>query len=59
MKRVKQISFDVLVNENIDGCDLAEEIADFLEANGYIVLGAGFQYDMTELYEEQCPELIK
>lgn len=58
MKRVKQISFDVLVNENIDGCDLAEEIADFLEANGYRVLGAGFQEDMTETYKEDCPDLF-
>lgn len=58
MKRVKQISFDVLVNENIDGCDLAEEIADFLEANGYRVLGAGFQDDMTEEYIESNPDLF-
>ena len=58
MKKVKQISFDVLVNENVDGCDLAEEIADFLEANGYMVLGAGFQEDMTETYKEDCPDLF-
>lgn len=58
MKRVKQISFDVLVNENIDGCDIAEEIADFLEVNGYRVLGADFQDDMTEEYIESNPDLF-
>lgn len=53
MKRVKQISFDILVDENVDGCDFAEEVADFLEANGYKVLGAGFQEDMTDVYENE------
>ena len=52
MKKVKQISFDILVDENVDGCDFAEDVADFLEANGYVVLGAGFQEDMTEVYKE-------
>ena len=58
MKRVKQISFDILVNENIDGCNLAEEIADFLETYGYTIIGAGFQEDMTEYYEEHYPDLF-
>lgn len=53
MKRVKQISFDILVNENVDGCDFAEEVADFLEENGYKVLGAGFQEDMTDVYKNE------
>lgn len=53
MKRVKQISFDILVDENIDGVDFAEEVADFLNANGYKVLGAGFQEDMTEVYKNE------
>ena len=52
-KRVKQISFDIVVDENVDGCNFAEEIANFLETNGYIVLGAGFQEDVTEVYEDQ------
>lgn len=53
MKRVKQISFDVLVDESVDGMNLADEVADFLEVNGYRILGAGFQEDMTEIYEDK------
>lgn len=52
MKRVKQIVFDIIVDENIDGYKLADEIADFLEDNDYNVLGAGFQEDVTYAYEE-------
>ena len=51
MKRVKQIAFDILVDENVDGMELADKIAEFLDANGYHVLGAGFQEDMTDLYK--------
>ena len=51
MKRVKQISFDILVDEGVDGMNLADEVSDFLEANGYRILGAGFQEDVTEFYE--------
>ena len=51
MKRVKQISFDILVDEGVDGMNLADEVSDFLEANGYRILGDGFQEDMTEFYE--------
>ena len=39
MKRVKQISFDILVDEGIDGMNLADEVSDFLEANGYRIFG--------------------
>ena len=51
MKRVKQISFDILVDEGVDGMNLADEVSDFLESNGYRILGAGFQEDMTEFYK--------
>lgn len=53
MKKVKQISFDILVDESVDGMNLADEVADFLEANDYRVLGAGFQEDMTEIYKNE------
>lgn len=53
MKKVKQISFDILVDENVDGFDLAECVADFLEANGYRILGAGFQEDLTAIYKDE------
>lgn len=57
MKRVKQISLDIVVNENVDGCDFAEEVADFLEANGYMVIGASFQDDMTDIYAKYLEEI--
>lgn len=50
MKRVKQISLNIVVYNDVDGCELAEEIADFLEENGYGVIGAEFQEDMTDKY---------
>ena len=53
MKRVVQISLDILMDENVDGCNFAEEVADFLEANEYKVLGAGFQEDMTDVYKDE------
>ena len=57
--RVKQISFDVIVGDLCDGCKLAEAIADKLSERGYTVIGAGFQEDITELYKEYYPELLK
>ena len=57
--RVKQISLDILVGDKCDGMYLADEIARWLDEKGYAILGAGFQEDMTELYEEQYPELLK
>ena len=59
MKKVKQISVDILVDEDKDGCVLAEQIAKNLEAEGNIVLGASFQDDLTELYKRDYPELLE
>lgn len=59
MKRVKQISIDILVDEDKDGCVLAEQIAKNLEAEGNIVLGASFQDDLTELYKRDYLELLE
>ena len=53
MKRVKQISLDILVDDETDGCDLAEAISYCLAENGYNVLGAAFQEDMTEVYKNE------
>ena len=55
MKRVKQICIDILVDEEKDGCELAEQIAKDLEAEGNIVLGSSFQDDLTELYKRDYP----
>lgn len=57
-KRVVQISLDIVVGNECDGFELAESVADELNMRGYTVLGAGFQEDLTELYEEQYPELL-
>lgn len=58
-KRVVQISLDILVGYDCDGMNLADDVADELERNGYTVLGAGFQEDMTEIYNEQYPNLLE
>ena len=56
-KRVKQISLDILIDESIDGEDLAQTIRTELEEHGLglTVLGAGFQCDLTKEYEKYCP----
>lgn len=59
MKRVKQISLDILVGPNTDGEELAETVANELERRGFRVVGAGFQDDMTDVYEENYPQLLK
>lgn len=59
MKRVKQISLDIMVGPDCDGEDLAQSAWEELERRGYTVLGAGFQDDMTEVYESLYPELLK
>lgn len=57
--RVKQISLDILVGDKCDGFNLADEVADELNRRGFTVLGAGFQEDMTDFYEENYSELLK
>ena len=53
MKEVKQIGLDILVDESINGSNLAEEVACFLEKNGYAVLGAMFHEDLTDVYRDE------
>ena len=57
-KRVLQISLDILVGPECNGMELADDVADELERRGFRVVGAGFQEDMTETYEDCYPELI-
>lgn len=57
--KIKQISLDIRVGDSCDGCDLAEYVANELVRRGYAVVGAGFQEDMTDYYEEHYPELVK
>lgn len=51
-KRVLQISLDILIDESIDGEDLAQTVRTELQEYGLglTVLGAGFQCDLTEEY---------
>ena len=58
-KRVIQISLDIVVGCECDGMELADDVACEFERRGFRVVGAGFQEDMTEMYKEQYPELIK
>lgn len=57
-KRVVQISLDIVVGCECDGMELADNVADELERRGFKVVGAGFQEDVTEIYEEQYPNLL-
>lgn len=59
MNRVKQISFDIVVDSDVDGEELAEDIANELEGIGYRVLGAGFKDDLTEEYKEYFPKMLE
>lgn len=57
--RVKQVSLDILVGDKCDGLELCDDVACELNRRGFTVIGAGFQEDMTEFYEEHYPELLK
>lgn len=59
MKRVKQVSLDVVVGPDVDGEELAQEIRSELERRGFTVLGAGFQDDLTDLYKEHFPKMLE
>ena len=58
-KRVVQLSFDMVIGKDVDCFEMAEYVAEELKKIGFRVVGAGFQEDMTELYEEMYPNLIK
>lgn len=57
--RVKSICLDIIVGDECDGFELADEVAAELEMRGFRVVGAGFNEDMTDYYEEYQPELLK
>lgn len=58
-KRVIQINLDILVDENADGFNIGDEVADELERHGFVVLGASFAYDMTDFYKRDYPEIFE
>lgn len=59
MKRVKQISLDIVVGSGADGEALAQEVANELVRRGFTVLGAGFQDDLTDEYKEHYPKMLE
>ena len=59
MKRVKQISIDILVDDTVDGVDLADEVASVLEERQFTVVACGFNEDLTEDYMDYLPNLFK
>ena len=59
MKAVKQISLDILVGPEADGEEVAENVAAELKRRGFTVLGAMFQYDLTDEYQEHFPKMLK
>lgn len=59
MDRVKQISIDILVDDTVDGVNLADEIANILEERQFVIMGCGFNEDMTETYIDCYPDLMK
>ena len=59
MKRVKQISLDILVDAEVDGNDLSEEIAQALEGLSFVVLGSDFNDDLTDAYNEYFPKMLE
>lgn len=63
MKRVKQISLDILVDEQIDGEYLAEYVMEQLNGNrkellNGEILGSSFRDDISEEYRKSYPELL-
>ena len=59
MKRVKQISIDILVDDTYDGVYLADDVAMALEDDGFAIVAYGFNEDLTEDYMEYSPHLFK
>lgn len=59
MKRVKQISVDILVDDTEDGMFLADDVAMALEDAGFSIAGYGFNEDLTEDYMNYLPNLFK
>ena len=57
MKRVKQISLDILVDDTVDGAEIADEIDKFLEKSRFTVVGYGFNGDVTEVYKKYYSKL--
>ena len=59
MKRVKQISLDIVVGPDADGDALSQEVQIELERRGFTILGAAFQDDLTDVYSEHYPKLLE
>lgn len=58
-EKVLQISLDIIVGENADGNELANDVRAELERRGLSVVGSDFQRDVTKYYEKYDPDLHK
>lgn len=56
--KIKQVSFDVVVTEDVDGTKLAEKMRLELIERGYKILGYDFKYDATDDYKKYYPNLL-
>lgn len=52
MKRILQISLDIVVEDTADG-DIANSIADLIEERNVPVLGACCTGDFTDIYKDR------
>lgn len=58
MKKVKQISLDILVDDNVDGVNLADEVVRMLGNMQFDIVAYVFNEDLTEDYMEYRPDIF-
>ena len=56
--KIVQINLDIIVGCECNGVELAYDVRNELHRRGFTILGADFQKDMTEFYEEYYPGLL-
>lgn len=63
MSKVKQITLDILTNDDVDGFKFAKYIEDVLNNNDlhvkdFYVVGSDFTEDLTDVYKKHYPEIF-
>lgn len=60
MKRVVQYAMDILIrNEEENNLNLEKLIKETLEEKGLYVIAVDFKEDVTEIYNQQFPEIME
>lgn len=59
MSKVKQITLDVVTDDNVDGYELSNMVEKILKQQGINVVGNDFTADLTETYDKFYPDLLK